>query len=116
MDPMMPSPTDCAPDACTLPTAERPLRIAEFDDLFRTAAVAVDRVDDRRARWSLAPDPTVPARAADLVARESLCCAFFDFTVRVSGGTATLEVAVPDEYAPVLDALVARSRSAMSLA
>ena len=112
----MPSPTDCAPDACTLPTAERPLRIAEFDDLFRTAAVAVDRVDHRRARWSLTPDPTVPARAADLVARESLCCAFFDFTVPGVRRNRNLEVAVPDEYAPVLDALVARSRSAMGAA
>jgi hypothetical protein len=27
-------PDDWAPDACTLPTAERPLRVAEFDDLF----------------------------------------------------------------------------------
>jgi hypothetical protein len=25
---------DWAPDACTLPTPERPLRVAEFDDLF----------------------------------------------------------------------------------
>ena len=31
-----------APDACTLPTAERPLRVAEFDDLFANAA----------ARWT----------------------------------------------------------------
>ena len=27
-------PDDWAPDACTLPTEERPLRVAEFDDLF----------------------------------------------------------------------------------
>ena len=27
-------PDDWAPDACTLPTVERPLRVAEFDDLF----------------------------------------------------------------------------------
>ena len=45
MDPMMPSPTDCAPDACTLPTAERPLRIAEFDDLFADRRLSVDRLD-----------------------------------------------------------------------
>lgn len=101
---------DCAPDACTLPTAERPLRRAEFDDLFRSAARSVDRTDRLRARWSLAPDPAVPARTADLIARESLCCSFFDFTLRVSGGAVELEVAVPEGYEPVLDALVARSR------
>jgi hypothetical protein len=111
--PLSPPPADCAPDACTLPTAERPLRIAEFDDLFRTAAVSVERLGPRRARWALRSDPAVPARAADLVARESRCCSFFDFALRMSGGTVALEVAVPGEYGPVLDALVERSRPAM---
>jgi len=114
MNPMTSSPTDSAPDACTLPTAERPLRVAEFDDLFRTAATSVDRLDPRRARWSLLPDPAVPVRAADLVARESLCCRFFGFTLTVSAGAVGLEVSVPDEHRAVLDALVTRSRSAMA--
>jgi len=29
------------PDVCTLPTAERPLRLAEFDELFATDGEAV---------------------------------------------------------------------------
>lgn len=106
---------DCAPDACTLPTAQRPLRIAEFDDLFRTAATAVTRMGPRRARWSLTPEPDVPARTADLVARESLCCSFFDFTLRVTQGSLTLDVAVPGAQIAVLDGLVDRARSVMAV-
>ena len=33
-------------DACTLPTAERPLRLAEFDELFATAVRRVERRGD----------------------------------------------------------------------
>ena len=35
-------PLDWAPEACSLPTAERPLRVAEFDELF-TAVLRFDR-------------------------------------------------------------------------
>jgi DNA-binding transcriptional MerR regulator len=35
------------PMACTLPTSEQPLRVAEFDELFRTAVHAEHRVDLR---------------------------------------------------------------------
>ena len=33
------------PEACTLPTVEQPLRVAEFDELFATAVRPVERVD-----------------------------------------------------------------------
>ena len=36
---------DWTPATCTLPTAEQPLRVAEFDDLFRECVIAVDRAD-----------------------------------------------------------------------
>jgi hypothetical protein len=113
MDPMS-TLADCAPDACTLPTAERGLRVAEFDDLFRTSAISVTRIGPRRARWSLTPEPDVPARTAHLVARESQCCSFFDFTLRVADGTLTLDVAVTGEQTAVLDGLVDRTRSVMA--
>lgn len=110
----MSTPADCAPDACTLPTAERPRRIAEFDDLFRTSATAVTRIGPHVARWSLTPEPAIPSRIADLVARESLCCSFFDFTLRVAQGSLTLDVAVPAGQAAVLNGLVDRARSVMT--
>jgi hypothetical protein len=62
-------------DVCTLPTAERPLRIAEFAALFATALRRLDRVDDRRLRLTLAGDDRVAAATRDLTARESECCA-----------------------------------------
>ncbi len=37
------------PDACTLPTVEQPLRLKEFDDLFRDAVSAVHHIDATRS-------------------------------------------------------------------
>jgi DNA-binding transcriptional MerR regulator len=65
------------PQACTLPTAERPLRLAEFDDLFAAGVRSVDRIDRARVRLELEPEPGAAARAADLVMRETRCCGFF---------------------------------------
>ncbi|MEH1127249.1 hypothetical protein [Micromonospora sp. CPCC 206061] len=97
------------PDACTLPTVERPLRLAEFDDLFTTGVRSVHRVDRTRSRLELEPDPQIAARAADLVVRETGCCGFFTFTLTASQGQVLLEVAVPDSQVDVLDALTDRA-------
>lgn len=70
---------DWVSHACTLPTAERPLRVAEFDRFFDDALRGVDRLASTRLRLWL--DPAAEARVRDLVARESACCSFFDFTV-----------------------------------
>jgi hypothetical protein len=97
------------PDACTLPTAERPLRLAEFDELFATAVQAVDRLDETRLRLGLMAEAGVAARVADLVVRETACCSFFTFTLSATGGTLTLEVTVPPSHIEVLDALAERA-------
>lgn len=97
------------PDACTLPTAERPLRLAEFDELFATAVRAVDRVEGVRLRLDLAAEPGVAARVADLVVRETACCSFFTFSLVATGGGLELEVAVPPAHVDVLDALAERA-------
>jgi hypothetical protein len=102
---------DWAPEACTLPTVERPLRLAEFDELFATAVQAVEQVDGSRVRLLLQPDPAVAARAADLIVRETDCCSFFTFTLTAADGTLALDVAVPPEQAKVLDALAGRARA-----
>lgn len=96
------------PDACTLPTAERPIRIAEFDDLFATAVTWVERPKATRLRLGLPADPKVAGRAAHLAVRESDCCAFFTFTLTTTGPDVHLEVTVPAAYAEVLDGLAAR--------
>ncbi|WP_326555375.1 hypothetical protein [Micromonospora sp. NBC_01813] len=97
------------PPTCTLPTAEQPLRLAEFDYLFASAVSGVARVDRTRVRLDLRPEPTLAARAADLMMRESDCCSFFTFTLTATGGQLALDVAVPAGHVDVLDALAARA-------
>jgi hypothetical protein len=92
---------------CTLPTVEQPLRLAEFDEMFAAAVVAVERVDRLRARLELRADPAVAARAADLMARETGCCSFFTFTLTATAGHLALDVAVSAGHGDVLDALAA---------
>jgi hypothetical protein len=95
------------PDACTLPTAQRPLRTAEFDELLASAVVGVERLGDDRLRLRLRPEAA--GRAADLAMRETDCCSFFTFTLTASSGGLTLEARVPPMHAGVLDALADRA-------
>ncbi|MCK2218244.1 hypothetical protein MF672_031300 [Actinomadura sp. ATCC 31491] len=103
-----------APSACTLPTAEQPLRVAEFDALFADAVQAVQHPEQTRLRLELVFSPENAARAAELAARENGCCSFFTFTLTVAEGSLALEVAVPAEHVEVLDALAERAGAAAS--
>lgn len=98
------------PDACTLPTPDRPLRVAEFDDLFATAVRQVWPVAAHHLRLALAGPVGLAARVRDLVAREAQCCSFFTFTVTPQpageGEALTLDVEVPPRYTEVLASLV----------
>ncbi|MDX8053669.1 hypothetical protein SK571_30225 [Lentzea sp. BCCO 10_0798] len=98
-----------APQACTLPTGERPLRVAEFDALFTEAVQNVRRVDATSVSLDLQPRPEVAARAADLLVRETGCCSFFTFSLVATGGSLHLEIKVPGQHAEVLEALAARA-------
>lgn len=100
------------PEACTLPTVERPLRLAEFDELFVRSVLSVERLDPARLRLDLEPDASVAARAADLVVRETGCCSFFTFTLTATAGTVRLDVAVPATQVDVLDAMADRAAAA----
>lgn len=98
-----------APRSCTLPTAEQPLRVAEFDELFSRFVRRVERVEPGRVRLELEPAAEVAARAADLVVRETACCSFFTFTLTATGGALVLEISVPGGQVAVLDALTTRA-------
>ncbi|WP_372505964.1 cation transporter [Actinomadura madurae] len=98
-----------APQACTLPTSEQPLRVAEFDALFAEAVTAVQPDGPGRVRLELRPDPQVAGRAAELAARETGCCSFFTFVLTATGGALTLQAGVEERHTEVLDALVARA-------
>ncbi len=94
-----------APDACTLPTAERPLRAAEFAGLLADAVRHSERPEPTRLHLDLRPDPAVAARAAGLAAAETECCSFFTFTVTAAGGALSLDITVPAAHTATLDAL-----------
>jgi hypothetical protein len=96
---------DWAPDACTLPTAERPLRVAEFDDLFTFVVLAKRRAP---TLLDLLLSREVEATARDLARRESECCSFFTFGFEPVGDNVVMHIGVPAVRAEVLDALEAR--------
>jgi hypothetical protein len=94
------------PTSCSLPTAERPLRAAEFDRLFSESVIGFERVDATRLRLGL--DPHAEGVARSLADRESGCCSIFDFTFDASQSSVTMSVVVPESHADVLDALARR--------
>jgi hypothetical protein len=99
--------------ACTLPTAERPLRLAEFDDLFATVLSSTGRTSGTDARLLLAGDTGLAERTRRLADAELSCCSFLTFTVTTLDGQVAFDIAVPPAYADVLDAFVARAESVL---
>lgn len=110
------------PEACTLPTPERPMRVAEFDNLFAEHLVRAERVEATRARLVLGPGsggagtPSLTEltdRVSDLTERESACCSFFTFTLTPAPSstedTLLLDIEVPTQHSRVLAALVDRA-------
>jgi hypothetical protein len=98
------------PDACTLPTADQPLRLAEVDQLFATCLQQAQRLSAQALRLTLAGAVDLESRVRDLADRESACCTFFTFTVAApQPGLVTLDVEVAATYVDVLDALADRA-------
>ncbi|MFG1623703.1 hypothetical protein [Kribbella sp. NPDC049227] len=96
-----------APAACTLPTAEQPLRVAEFDQLFADHLRSANRLDPRTLDLTLAAEAR--DATADLTARESECCSFFAFTLTdTTDGQFHLQIGVPPTQVAVLDGLADR--------
>ena len=94
------------PDTCTLPTAQQPFRLAEFDGLFATL-FDQQRLSPTRLRWQL--DPHAESTARHLAARESSCCSFFRFSFTVTDDRLHLDVEVPPAPVDVLNAIAARA-------
>jgi hypothetical protein len=97
------------PAACTLPAAERPVRVAEFDALF-AAVIAGERISERRLRLVLGGAADLAEHVRDLAARETDCCSFFTFAVaEEQTGHVVLDVEVQVGHAGVLDAWASRA-------
>ncbi|MEU7874638.1 hypothetical protein [Dactylosporangium sp. NPDC049140] len=104
------------PDACTLPTAEQPLRLAEFDALFTSAVRDVEAVSATHARMWLTGPPGLESMVRDLAAREAACCSFFTFTITpqpaTDGDVLVLDIEVSAAYTDVLTVLAGRATAA----
>jgi hypothetical protein len=96
---------DWAPDACTLPTPERPLRVAEFDDLF-SHVLRMQRREPTRLDLVIAHEGEATARG--LADRESECCSFITFEFEPAEDNFVMHISVPPRHVDVLDALEAR--------
>lgn len=115
-DEPVPVPQWAPGEGCTLPTAQQPLREAEFAALFATALRGVARRSPTWLRLELAPRDEVETTTRDLIARESACCAFFDFQLTTADGALTLDVRVPAAQIQVLDGLSRHAGAARATA
>jgi hypothetical protein len=97
--------------ACTLPTADRPARFAEFDGLF-AALRGLRREQPGWLRLRLDDAEGVAEQARDLTAREADCCSFFDFDVHREAGEVVVDVRVPPNRVAMLDGLAAQAEAA----
>ncbi|MFJ4778156.1 hypothetical protein [Streptomyces sp. NPDC088762] len=100
------------PQSCTLPTEERPLRVAEWDALLSERLTSASRPEPLRLRLDLAAGPGVEERVMELVERESGCCSFFTFTTAAGPNLISVDIAVDPAHETVLDALAARTAAA----
>lgn len=83
------------------------MRVAEFDSLLTTALLSASRPEPGLLRLHL--DADAEAIVRDLIARESRCCAFFDFRLDVTADDLRLDVRVPAAHVEVLDAILRRA-------
>lgn len=99
------------PDACTLPTLEQPIRVAEFDRFFAESVHSTARPSPTRLDLVLATDAETVGR--DLAARESACCSLFTFDFDTTETGLVMRVGVPAAYVEVLDAFEGRVEAAI---
>ncbi|MGW7169670.1 hypothetical protein ACWGH3_31235 [Streptomyces sp. NPDC054884] len=100
------------PQSCTLPSEERPLRVAEWDALFAERLTSRCRPQPLHLRLELAGGDGVEDRVRDLVERESGCCSFFTFATTAGKDLIQLDLSVDQAHEAVLDALAARTAAA----
>lgn len=101
--------------SCVLPTADKPLRVSEFEDLFARHLTGLERVDATTLDLRFRGEPGLDRSIQDLAARETVCCSFFSFTLDASDGL-SLRASVPVQYVEVLDGLQRLAHTAAGLA
>ncbi|CAJ1505387.1 hypothetical protein [[Mycobacterium] burgundiense] len=94
------------PQSCSLPSVERPLRVAEFDRLFGESVLRSTRLSSTRLDLALAGE--AEPEAWELAARETGCCSFFRFGFESVGADVVMRIEVPHSHVQMLDALARR--------
>jgi hypothetical protein len=90
------------PIACTLSPDGMTARIALIDAL--AADGLLDRTPtDAGLRIRLRDTPEIERRTRELVAAESRCCAFLEFTLGRDDGALVLEIAGPEDARTAID-------------
>ena len=90
------------PIACTLSPDGFTARMGLIDAL--AVDGLIDRTDtERGVRVRLRDTPEIEQRVRELVAAESECCAFLDFTLRREDDAIVLDVSGPEDARPVID-------------
>jgi len=90
------------PIACTLTPDGMTARLALID------ALAADGLIDRTPTQAglhvrLRDTPQIARRTRELIAAESRCCAFLEFTLRRDGGELVLDISGPHDARPVIE-------------
>jgi len=107
---------------CTLPTAAQPLRLMEWDDLFRRQSHPPRWIGPHRVELIFPSAEGLYAELSDLVTGESECCSFFEFVIDQHPGQAVnedhlaLQIGVPPRRADVLTGLAERAVAAIGQA
>jgi hypothetical protein len=107
-------------DFCTLPAADQPMRLMEFDELLRRQVAPPHRIGPHRAEFRFGGADGLHAKVSDLLARELECCSFFDFMIDqraehpINEDQLLVQVGVPASRADVLDALLNRALAAIT--
>jgi hypothetical protein len=98
---------------CTLPRVEQPLRVAEFDELFRTALRRSTRTQRTELELVISAESEPTARG--LAERETRCCSYFRFEFDPTPDGLVMRIDLPEDHVDVLDALQARLSSDLGI-
>jgi hypothetical protein len=90
------------PIACTLSPDGMTARLALIDALAADGLLARTPTDTG-LRVRLRDTPEIEQRTRQLVAAESECCAFLDFSLGRDGGDLVLDITGPEDAQPVID-------------
>ena len=92
------------PIACTLDAAQMGARGREIRALGRAALTGLER-GEKRVTLRFRADPSIREGLASIVAAESRCCAFLDFTLADEGDATVLTIAAPEGGEPTMHEL-----------